>query len=287
MVRQRTTTVAMHLLRRLLLGSRVSARRAPRLRLFVALDLPGAARAALARFRDAAADPAVWRPLPEESFHVTLAFLGQAAERTSSASSRCCAAGAVVRAGAGARRRAAPAAAARARADGRAGRPRRRPRRAAGGRRRGAGRGGPVRARGATVPPARDGRAAALRRPRAARSPPRPRRSRSRAGAVTLYRSLLGRGGAVYEPLFARPGDALQSGAGCGAAGDHDSGARRDGLLALARRPRRSGAGALSRGRRGEVQRRCASRSTAPARSPGASTCTSRAWRSRAGAAAS
>ena len=45
-------------------------------RLFVALDLPGAARAALARFRDAAADPAVWRRLPEESFHVTLAFLG-------------------------------------------------------------------------------------------------------------------------------------------------------------------------------------------------------------------
>ena len=27
-----------------------------------------------------------------------------------------------------------------------------------------------------------------------------------RAGAVTLYRSLLGRGGAVYESLMARPG---------------------------------------------------------------------------------
>jgi 2'-5' RNA ligase len=26
------------------------------------------------------------------------------------------------------------------------------------------------------------------------------------AGPVTLYRSRLGRGGAVYEPLFARPG---------------------------------------------------------------------------------
>jgi len=49
---------------------------ARRLRLFVALDLPAAARAALARFRDAAADPEVWRPLREESFHVTLAFLG-------------------------------------------------------------------------------------------------------------------------------------------------------------------------------------------------------------------
>jgi RNA 2',3'-cyclic 3'-phosphodiesterase len=48
----------------------------PKLRLFVALDLPEAARGALARFRDAAADPAVWRPLPETSFHVTLAFLG-------------------------------------------------------------------------------------------------------------------------------------------------------------------------------------------------------------------
>jgi 2'-5' RNA ligase len=53
-----------------------AARPAPKLRLFVALDLPHAARAALARFRDAAADPTVWRPLPESLFHVTLAFLG-------------------------------------------------------------------------------------------------------------------------------------------------------------------------------------------------------------------
>ena len=45
-------------------------------RLFVALDLPEAALDALAAFRDEAADPAVWRPLPEPSFHVTLAFLG-------------------------------------------------------------------------------------------------------------------------------------------------------------------------------------------------------------------
>jgi RNA 2',3'-cyclic 3'-phosphodiesterase len=45
-------------------------------RLFVALDLPAEARRALARFRDAAVDPVVWRPLDEASFHVTLAFLG-------------------------------------------------------------------------------------------------------------------------------------------------------------------------------------------------------------------
>jgi RNA 2',3'-cyclic 3'-phosphodiesterase len=49
-------------------------------RLFVALDLPDAARAALARFRDAAADPSVWRPLRDESLHVTLAFLGHRIE---------------------------------------------------------------------------------------------------------------------------------------------------------------------------------------------------------------
>jgi RNA 2',3'-cyclic 3'-phosphodiesterase len=53
---------------------------APRLRLFVALDLPAPAVAALTRFRDAAADPAVWRPLDAASFHVTLAFLGHRPE---------------------------------------------------------------------------------------------------------------------------------------------------------------------------------------------------------------
>ena len=52
----------------------------PRLRLFVALDLPAAAISALARFRDAAADPRVWRPLDQASFHVTLAFLGHRPE---------------------------------------------------------------------------------------------------------------------------------------------------------------------------------------------------------------
>jgi 2'-5' RNA ligase len=53
---------------------------ARKMRLFVALELPAGARAALARFRDAAADADVWRPLPEESFHVTLAFLGHRPE---------------------------------------------------------------------------------------------------------------------------------------------------------------------------------------------------------------
>jgi RNA 2',3'-cyclic 3'-phosphodiesterase len=46
-----------------------------RLRLFAALELPGVAVRALAAFRDAA-DPAVWRPVPDASLHVTLAFLG-------------------------------------------------------------------------------------------------------------------------------------------------------------------------------------------------------------------
>ena len=47
-----------------------------KLRLFVALDLPAPARAALAAFRAAAADPEIWRPLPDEALHLTLAFLG-------------------------------------------------------------------------------------------------------------------------------------------------------------------------------------------------------------------
>jgi RNA 2',3'-cyclic 3'-phosphodiesterase len=50
------------------------------LRLFVALDLPETARAALAGYRDAVADPAVWRPVGEGAFHVTLAFLGRCAD---------------------------------------------------------------------------------------------------------------------------------------------------------------------------------------------------------------
>jgi RNA 2',3'-cyclic 3'-phosphodiesterase len=47
------------------------------IRLFVALELPDAARAALAAFRDAAADPDIWRPVPDEALHLTLAFLGR------------------------------------------------------------------------------------------------------------------------------------------------------------------------------------------------------------------
>jgi 2'-5' RNA ligase len=47
------------------------------LRLFVALELPPAARAALVAFRQAAADPDVWRPVPDEALHLTLAFLGR------------------------------------------------------------------------------------------------------------------------------------------------------------------------------------------------------------------
>jgi 2'-5' RNA ligase len=48
---------------------------APTERLFVALDLPADARAALAEFR-CRADPHVWRPVPDEALHVTLVFLG-------------------------------------------------------------------------------------------------------------------------------------------------------------------------------------------------------------------
>ncbi len=45
-------------------------------RLFVALDLPAAALRALEAFRDAAADQVVWRRLDASTFHVTLAFIG-------------------------------------------------------------------------------------------------------------------------------------------------------------------------------------------------------------------
>jgi 2'-5' RNA ligase len=47
------------------------------LRLFVALELPREVRASLAAFRDAAADPDIWRPVADESLHLTLAFLGR------------------------------------------------------------------------------------------------------------------------------------------------------------------------------------------------------------------
>jgi RNA 2',3'-cyclic 3'-phosphodiesterase len=47
------------------------------LRLFVALEFPEPVVAALAAFRDVAADPEVWRPVASESIHLTLAFLGR------------------------------------------------------------------------------------------------------------------------------------------------------------------------------------------------------------------
>ena len=54
----------------------------PTERLFVALDLPAEARVALAALRDMA-DPAVWRPVPDEALHVTLVFLGHLPEGSS------------------------------------------------------------------------------------------------------------------------------------------------------------------------------------------------------------
>ena len=45
------------------------------LRLFVALELPAAARDALVAFRDQA-DPETWRPVRADALHLTLAFLG-------------------------------------------------------------------------------------------------------------------------------------------------------------------------------------------------------------------
>jgi len=59
-------------------GGAPAGREAPgALRLFVALELPEAARSALVAFRDAAADPAIWRPVAPEAIHLTLAFLGR------------------------------------------------------------------------------------------------------------------------------------------------------------------------------------------------------------------
>jgi 2'-5' RNA ligase len=50
--------------------------KSPRARLFVALDLPGGLREGIAAWGgEALADPAL-RPIPPESLHVTLAFLG-------------------------------------------------------------------------------------------------------------------------------------------------------------------------------------------------------------------
>jgi 2'-5' RNA ligase len=46
----------------------------------VALELPEAARSALAAFCGAAADEEVWRPVAPEALHLTLAFLGHRPE---------------------------------------------------------------------------------------------------------------------------------------------------------------------------------------------------------------
>ncbi len=55
--------------------------KSPRARLFVALDLPGRMRAGIAEWgREALADPAL-RPVPAESLHITLAFLGYLPEK--------------------------------------------------------------------------------------------------------------------------------------------------------------------------------------------------------------
>jgi 2'-5' RNA ligase len=55
--------------------------KSPRARLFVALDLPGAVRDGIAAWgREELADPAL-RPVPRDSLHITLAFLGYRPER--------------------------------------------------------------------------------------------------------------------------------------------------------------------------------------------------------------
>ncbi|MGN6217756.1 MAG: 2'-5' RNA ligase family protein [Solirubrobacterales bacterium] len=55
--------------------------KSPRARLFVALDLPDRIREGIAAWgREALSDPAL-RPVPVESLHVTLAFLGYRPEK--------------------------------------------------------------------------------------------------------------------------------------------------------------------------------------------------------------
>ena len=58
-------------------AARASSGGPDHLRLFVALELPPPARAALVAFRDAAAEPSIWRPVAAEALHLTLAFLGR------------------------------------------------------------------------------------------------------------------------------------------------------------------------------------------------------------------
>jgi 2'-5' RNA ligase len=55
--------------------------KSPRARMFVALDLPAAVRVGIVRWGEKAlSDPAL-RPVPADSLHVTLAFLGWTAEK--------------------------------------------------------------------------------------------------------------------------------------------------------------------------------------------------------------
>jgi RNA 2',3'-cyclic 3'-phosphodiesterase len=176
-------------------------------RLFVALDLPDAARAALGRFRDAAAGPDVWRAVPEASFHVTLAFLGhrpeQDVERVVSvlrglepwdAPSLALGDGMLLPP-----RRARVLTVALANPDGVLGQLQ-------------AAVSAGLAVAGVYEPEARPFRPhVTVARLRSGARAPRvldaaPEALSFTAGAVTLYRSRLARGGAIYEPLFARPG---------------------------------------------------------------------------------
>ena len=87
-IRDRATTVGMHLLRRLLRGRthprRVTRERpgSPRTRLFLALELPEAARSSIAEWRDAAlGGNEELRPVRADYLHMTLVFLGWQYER--------------------------------------------------------------------------------------------------------------------------------------------------------------------------------------------------------------
>ena len=176
-------------------------------RLFVALDLPEEARAALARFRDAAADAAVWRPLAEESFHVTLAFLGYRPEEDVERVARVLGelppwTAPELAVGDGLLlppRRARVLTVALVDPDGVLGAVQ-------------ASVSAALATAGLYEPEARPFRPhvtvarlrSGARAPRTLDAQPEP--LSFTAGAVTLYRSRLGRGGAVYEPLFARPG---------------------------------------------------------------------------------
>jgi 2'-5' RNA ligase len=177
----------------------------PRLRLFVALDLPPAAIAGLTAFRDAVADPVVWRPLDPATFHVTLAFLGHRPEADVAAVGE-------VLAGLEPREPAALAL-----GDGLLLPPRRArvltvalddPSGALGALQAEVSRG--LEAAGVYAPEARPFRphvTVARLRP-GARAPRRldvaPERVAFRAGPVVLYRSHVRRGGATYEPLATR-----------------------------------------------------------------------------------